>query len=434
MPKMILWNILFMALVSNVKAGPVCGDEMSVDRKVETLAATFITSQCSIDRMEEFNLLNPNQRNLETKRLTTRCGTFWTVKTGVGEMKVPAGLRVIKIGDEIIFHLNGELYQGKVDPAAFNGHDKCSQKVERPSLEAFYEESLFQLSLAKKLNPDSNPFFNKSNDALIENLKRRVIDQNELMRLEKKWHQKLTIGKLDKTVQINLLQSMITSVYDPESSHDKKTSETTLIVPLSQEWFESDPELKAFFNNTWIHSHYDVRIMAGESGEGVSYDAGKSDETNSSFLQMKSLMKKTNEFIQNEAKNKKLKNHPEAQWLSNVFKSDLTQFERMIFFSPNTWKNDPQIVSWADYVPVDQDLGGFESSYLLSVMIHEINVNTPHFLMTDTHAPKNETMFLRNCVMTNGLEQLKKDPKTIERLFGYNSQIASIYVKMILDE
>ena len=66
-------------------------------------------------------------------------------------------------------------------------------------------------------------------------------------------------------------------------------------------------------------------------------------------------------------------------------------------------------------------------------MIHEINVNSPNFLSADTHGPKDETIALRNCVMKNGLEQLKKDPKTIERLFGYNSQITSIYLKMILD-
>jgi hypothetical protein len=433
MPRHKLWIFLFLTLASNAKSQPVCDNDINVDEKVERLAEAFIPPECSIDQIEEFNSLNPNQRNFETQRLTTRCGNYWTVKTDSGDLKVPAGLRVIKIEDKIVFHLNGELYQGKVDPVAFIGNEKCSKKKEHPSLEAFYEESLFQLMLAKNLNPNSNPFFNNSNNALIAKLKNRVLDQKEFMTLEKKWQQQLSISKLDKTAKIKLLQSMITSVYDPESSKKKKTSETTLIVPLSQEWFDSDPELKAFFKDIWINSHYDLRIMSGGSGEGVIYYPGKSDEINSSFLEMKSLMVKTNDFIQNKAKNKKLKKHPEAQWLSNVLRNDLKQFERMIFFSPDTWKNDSKSVSWADYVPVDQSLGGFESNYLLSVMIHEINVNSPNFLSADTHGPKDETIALRNCVMKNGLEQLKKDPKTIERLFGYNSQITSIYLKMILD-
>ena len=104
----------------------------------------------------------------------------------------------------------------------------------------------------------------------------------------------------------------------------------------------------------------------------------------------------------------------------------------MIFFSPKTWTNNSLSSKWADYVPVDQSLGGLPSDYLLSVMIHEINVNSRNFLSSDTHSERENSIILRDCVKKNGASALALDPITLQKVFGYNPQIAVVYLKMIL--
>jgi hypothetical protein len=66
-------------------------------------------------------------------------------------------------------------------------------------------------------------------------------------------------------------------------------------------------------------------------------------------------------------------------------------------------------------------------------MIHEINVNSPNFLASDTHGPKEDTKKLRDCLSKYSIHDLGEDPVTLERVFGLNSQIETIYLKAILD-
>lgn len=431
--------LILFALLINPSPGLFANELESqnligLDKETEALAKGTKIPICSIESMKDNEILP----GIESLRLSSRCAKTWPVKTANGVINIPAGLRVVRLSkeiqNEIIFHYKGELYQGQIESLAFEGVPNCKEKEERPNIEAFYEESLYQLTLARDLNPKGNPFFDKTVSDLIKEFQTSPFNQYQFNKLQRLWTKKIEITDKTKVDQIQRLKSLLSSSYDPLNTNGKSIYQTTLIVPLSRSWFESDPELSAFFKKIWVDSKWDIRIIAGGSGEGVSYYPNQSDETNESFLQIKSLLEKTTHFIEKEAKNKNLKNTPESIWLTHLIKSGFSSYERMIFFSPKTWTSNPEVTKWADYVPVDQNLGGIKSNYLLSVMIHEINVNAPNFLTADTHAEENETMALRTCIMKNGIENLKKDPKTIERLFGYNSQIAVLYLKMMMDQ
>jgi hypothetical protein len=149
---------------------------------------------------------------------------------------------------------------------------------------------------------------------------------------------------------------------------------------------------------------------------------------------MQSLIEKTTAFI-NQNPNSPFSQTPEAIWLKKTGQTGFKNYERMIFISPHTWQANSKDSPWAEFIPVDQTLGGLNSDYLLSVMIHELNVNSPNYLATDTHGLQTETWALRQCLLENGINNLdQENPETIQRLFGMNSQISTIYLKLMIEE
>ena len=57
----------------------------------------------------------------------------------------------------------------------------------------------------------------------------------------------------------------------------------------------------------------------------------------------------------------------------------------MIFVHEFTWDETAQKDQFADYIPLDPQLYGVEPLPLLTVLIHELNVNSFEFLYQDTH-------------------------------------------------
>jgi hypothetical protein len=398
---------------------------------VLSINPVIASTLCSIANTSLFE--NPSEKleELQTERLSTKCAQSWSVTTPKGIVSLPAGLNVVRLSkhdqSQILFHFQGQVQEGLISKIAFEGTLGCAQGQNHPNRGAFFEEATFQSDLAQRINSHSNPSFDRAVKELGESLDLKKISQRQFLSMEKRWQQKISKTQFNKVKQVQHFKDMIQNVYDPSQILD-----STLLVPLSRQWFESGAELSQFWQKTWLNSGFDLRIMAGASGEGVSFDPRKSDFENESFLQMESLMEATSHFIQNEARNKRLKQSPEAKWLLAQIKIGLKSYKRMIFFSPKTWTNNSQTTKWADYVPVDQSLGGLSSDYLLSVMIHEINVNSHNFLSSDTHSEMNDSMILRDCVKKNGASALSLDPVTLQKVFGYNPQIAVVYLKMIL--
>jgi hypothetical protein len=398
---------------------------------VLSINPVMASTLCSIANSSLFEQTTEKLEEIQTRRLSTKCAQNWSVTTSSGVVSLPAGLNVVQLSENdqsrILFHFEGKVHEGFVSKIAFEGKLGCAEDQNHPNLDAFFEESTFQLDLAQGINPHSNPYFDATVKELGQSLDLKKISHRQFLSLEKRWQQKISKAQFNKVKQVQHFKDMIQNVYDPSHILD-----STLLVPLSRQWFESEPELALFWQKTWLNSGFDLRILAGASGEGVSFDPRKSEFENESFLQMESLMEATSHFIQNDAHNKQLKQFPEAKWLVKQIKYGFKNYRRMIFFSPKTWTSDSISTKWADYVPVDQSLGGLASDYLLSVMLHEINVNSHNFLSSDTHSEMNDSMILRDCVKKNGASALSLDPITLQKIFGYNPQIAVVYLKMIL--
>jgi hypothetical protein len=298
-------------------------------------------------------------------------------------------------------------------------------------LEAFKEEAIFHLNLTKEINKVQNKAFN--NTILDVEKKLKNLSWSKFNALSESWQKKTNRTNLDRVSLIHHYQNLIAKAYDPVEENKKKNSENTLIIPLSVDWFKSDPVLQTFFEKTWLSSGYDLRITVGHSGEGVVNYPEKSVDGNSSYLEMKELILKTKYFIKGQTHISKYLESPEAKWLLSIDESQLNTSKRMIFFSPDTWTRNSSTNHWAEEIPVNQSMGGIPSDYLLSVLIHEINVNSLNFLASDTHGPEEDTKALRQCIAKNGINSMPQDPETLERLFGYNSQLSIIYLKTFLE-
>lgn len=392
----------------------------------------YLSPKCSMKNPQITNNSSLSSPIGSLERLSTRCAEEWEVKTELGTYKLPAGLQVLKLqSNKIIFQFQGKILEGLLQEEAFTGKKDCKQSEENPNLKAFLVEARFHLDQAIALTQNKNSSYANFLNELKKELDKKI-SSKEFRSLSNQWVEIISRSG-DKVQDIEKYKKLIQKAFDPRNEQGKKLSESSLFVPLSTEWFNSSPELKDFFKKTWIESGYDIRILYGASGEGVSYYEGKSDEENESFLQMQSLLEKTASFIKQNP-NSSFSKTPEASWLKHISKAGFKSYERMIFISPTSWKSNSKETPWAEFIPVDQTMGGLESDYLLSVMIHELNVNSPSFLATDTHGSQNETWAIRQCVVKNGINDLdQENPETVQRLFGINSQISTIYLKLMLD-
>ena len=393
----------------------------------------FLSKKCSLKNPQITNNSSQSGAIGSLERLSTRCAEEWKVKTESGIYKLPAGLQVLKLQpNKIIFHHQGKILEGLIHQDALTGKKDCKQAKENPNLKAFLYEARFHIDQAMALTQDKNSLYAIFLKKLRKELDKKI-SSKDFRRLSNQWAETIRRSG-DKVQDIEKFENLMKKAYDPQNEKGKKLSESSLFVPLSKEWFQSDPELKTFFDKTWVKSGYDIRILYGASGEGVSYDETKSDDQNESFLQMQRLIEKTTAFI-NQNPNSPFSQTPEALWLKKKGQTGIKNYERMIFISPDTWQASSKDSPWAEFIPVDQTLGGLHSDYLLSVMIHELNVNSPNYLATDTHGLQTETWALRQCLLENGINNLdQENPETIQRLFGMNSQISTIYLKLMIEE
>jgi hypothetical protein len=148
---------------------------------------------------------------------------------------------------------------------------------------------------------------------------------------------------------------------------------------------------------------------------------------------MINLLNQTENFILKSNK-ENLLDSQEMKWLQAQRKFAYNKYKRMIFLNPLTWERNSLTHPWADYIPVDQSLGGLKSDYLLSVLIHEMNVNSDGYLATDTHNPQEDNFALWECLKNKGIAEIGSDPTSKQRAFGLNAQLSVVYLKMILGQ
>ncbi len=388
--------------------------------------------QCSSRNLEAYR---PASTHFRSARLSTRCADHWEVRGTDGTReKLPSGTRVIRLeGNRVLYTAAGPsgslLREGVLPEEAFTGRAGCTQRADIPSKDSFVAEARLSIELVRSLYPNSNPQFM----GLLPQLERRLEKIQKMSKVDFEkfaadWQKSISAGNDSRVIRIERLQSMLSSSYNPTETSGKRLFDETLIVPISREWFESIPELRSFYQTQWLGSGYDIRIANGASGEGVVGGDG--------YLQMRELLEKTRQFVSQSA-DPRIRDSAEASWLRQKLPSsqdagNKSGPKRLIFFSPPTWTADSVSEPWAEYIPVDQSMGGLGSDYLLSVLIHELNVNSANYLSNDTHSDPESTDLLLSCIAAHGVGALRQDAESIRLALGLNPQISVIYLQAML--
>ncbi len=222
------------------------------------------------------------------------------------------------------------------------------------------------------------------------------------------YHQTHLILKEKNAIKkLATIQQLIFDVLNPDNIKNK-----TLFIPLSLPWLNSHPKLKLYYETQW-ESKFDNHL-SGSSGEGVSNYG-----PDSQFHELIDHYLKLKTFLQKEVPS--LLQTPEGLWLATMTKEKFYEYSRFIFTHEQTWNQNGQNL-WADYIPIDQSLGLLSSDYHLSVLIHEVNVNSSNYLPFDTHDTKENVTLVLKEVQSKGLDALNAPDKT-KSLFALNPSL-----------
>jgi hypothetical protein len=386
------------------------------------------SKKCVADRTYEKTTL------IRAARLYHGCDTKVKIKTKDKTVQIPSGKRVMRIDDsensQIYFYHDGKIQMGELIPQESLTVSRCPQNPQGVSAQAFIDEAHFTITMLSKFPPQSNTFFNEELVKLSQKIETLMKDpdfkDSFLIDIANNWREEqILYSARGRVARLQHYFDVITRSYNPIMDQNKLMSKTTLVVPLSHQWFQSNDKLKKFYQDVWMNSGKDIRILAGSSGEGVIKQL-------ESFLEMKDLILKTRDFIKKKAP--ELGSSAEAQWLFQQSSKNIDEAARMIFIHPKTWEFDSKENLWADFIAVDQNIGGIPSDYLLSVLIHEINVNSSHFLIYDTHSMYSKNVAMWECIRSNGISELDQaDGLALQQAFGLNAQLSFVYLKILTD-
>jgi hypothetical protein len=247
------------------------------------------------------------------------------------------------------------------------------------------------------------------------------------------------IFKVDNTDKVGTLQRFadaIFSVFNPSNLDETYTyKNSTLIVPLSVDWFMSEDTLKAHYKRVWLSSGALNKMSGGaedSSGEGIS-DAQESKEN---FDLIKTELLRLKKIAQNTSAS----NTPECLWLNRLTEESLSSIKRIIFIHDGTW-NYQSGRRYAEGIALLSTIGGFEPPPLLIVLLHEMNVNCDSgtasmlfFPQGDTHIPPEDTRKIwERCINKSVFEKdVVKNLDAIDDLYQSSRCISALVLAIIL--
>ena len=275
----------------------------------------------------------------------------------------------------------------------------------------------------------TNPFL----DAIIEkvnptNIKWLASATNQdIFNLSKKFNDKFSINLSDKVATMATYTDAIFQIFNPQIN-SMTYKDTTLFVPLSEDWFNSKPGLKKYYQNRWL-SDGDLWVFNGSSGEGVI------DSEPNRFNKVKIELIR----LKDELDNLLVRNTPEGAWLTTLNSASFANISRIIFISNNTWHlNNTQ--RYGDYVALMNTVGLIQSPGLLTILIHEMNANsitlkgtTPVFPV-ETHINDKETgsVWIQSKNLADFKKQVLGDVVSMDKLYQSSGCINAVILALIL--
>lgn len=192
----------------------------------------------------------------------------------------------------------------------------------------------------------------------------------------------LGVDVKNKPLTMERSLSLITPLLDFKQVNGRLWSENTLALPLSEDWFRSDPVLSERYSSVWADP------ALNRLGGDISASSGEGTESSSEVLTI------TNELrsLKNLVGATSAKDSPEAQWLRSLTEERLAKVVRVIFIHLGTWymKRNQR---YAQAIGLMNSFGPVHVMPLHTVLLHELNVNTSGSLLLqgDTHIDVDDT-------------------------------------------
>lgn len=296
---------------------------------------------------------------------------------------------------------NGQLqsYLNEVEFALKLAESSSQKETARPWFRRFFNE-LKQSWSATKTTLTRQPSLLEPSQQKFNALLESIQQGSHVDRLEK-------------------VRQFIKHTYHFEVNHEPLLDQI-LFIPFDQSYFAEFPEARNLLDSVYDPKKHDLHFWDGHSGEGLSR------QSSSDFANYIRFFISFRLWLQSQTSSKLLQ-HPTSQWILRLDPSSLDKIQTLIFVHHHTWSASGR---WADYVPIDQSFAGFQSNALLSVMIHELNVNCPHpfYFPEDTHNPISDALAFWQ--QPSLAIQVDHNPSHVHRALGQNMFISLLYLKM----
>jgi hypothetical protein len=391
---------------------------------------------------------------LETESYETNLAKFdgskvvmW-VKADQQNTNIVAGLKVIRLVpiDEIyvkILFWNGNDYEFAVIEDNLLSNEPLLD--EKNAIKIFLNDSSHIQARIKNFNiltMGINPYFNinKFNvfNKTVSDLttKLKWIESavySDILMLYDTFNNKFEVNTANKVETLENFTNTIFSIFNPElfnstTNRLKNYQKNTLFVPLSEDWFNSDPALAAHYKGKWL-TNGSLSRFAGGSGEGIYVE----DDVNTMKLALLNLKKIVIESS--------VRNTPEGTWIEKLTNNDLSEITRMIFVHNDTWRYDKNN-RYAEGIGLMTGTSFFQPPPLLTVLLHEMNVNSndmhndnmPFFPRSDTHTSIDNTQASWEKASNPNLfkKAIVEDVDFIDNLYQAANHISTLILAIIL--
>jgi hypothetical protein len=248
----------------------------------------------------------------------------------------------------------------------------------------------------------------------IKSQKNIIESYNEAQIID--WLNKLKtiVVEENKVETLDKITSIVFNTYNPLNDSNIDYKSETLFIPISEQFFALNSELQNYYQKYWMNDG-NLNRLQGNSGEGVT---NKTD-IDFIFTKLKDLQK----FL--EEKNLLL-NSPEYDWLTYANNIDFTKIDRLIFISRSTWDMN-KYSRYADYIAILNTICWYGFVPLISVLIHEMNVNsykTNFFPQGDTHKSKeNAEIIWQKILKIKNINQLNLTQDDTDLLYQNSRNI-----------
>jgi hypothetical protein len=306
-----------------------------------------------------------------------------TSESNNSNVLIPVGVKVIRLkpnseNDEntpCVFWWQGSYHESSLPERNLGNNNvvlsTLSGKVFLNDIEHLLYRIKPSLGKNKQFDEVINFVTNKKN---IQLSKQIMIDALTL------YQNALLVNTNNKPETIKRFSKLVEEVYNPIGNENNKWFDELLILPLSEDWFNSDEKLKHRYKTVWQTNGF-LNNLGGGSG-AYSFTQDELSAIKDEILYLKSFITETTQT-----------SSPEAMWLNTIDQQFLNSIRRIIFISNATWYYN-KFQRYAEYIGINVSFSIFSAPPLLSVILHEFSQGDSYYyndVIADPHITPEQT-------------------------------------------